>query len=72
MQEIFLNGLMPSDKNLSFEQIVKELDFLKASLSSYSGKEYKQAVLKIKYLRNKQIQIRKKPNGRPGGNTEIE
>lgn len=51
---------MPADKNPTFEQIVKELDFLKASLPTCMGNDYKQALLRIKYLRNKQIQIRKK------------
>jgi hypothetical protein len=63
---------MPLDKNLSPEQIVKELGFLKASLPAYTGNYYKQAILRIKYLRNKQIQIRKKSNAGIDRDSQIE
>ncbi len=62
MREIYSSGHMLSGKDLTTDQIVKELDFLKASLSAYTGKDYKKAILRIKYLRNKQIQIRNKLN----------
>jgi len=63
---------MTSNSGIPAGELATEISHLQRSLVSLSGKEYKEAILRLKYLRNKQIQIRKKSDDGPFRKAESE